>query len=435
MNEYKNELKPRIDYDGFWKRLILTFFEEFLDFFLPNLLLDVDLNKPPEFLEQELATIIPKQTAKGRMSVDKLLKFWTKNGEDKHIFVHIEVQSSRELGFTERAFKYFYRIYDKNGKLITTIAIYTHDDVPDKYDRFEYNYQGTELTYKFNTYLVRDADEKKLEASDNMFALVILACKYANYTQNDVELRRKFKLKLFRLAITRGYSREEIEALVSFIDFVVYLPPKMNTKLKVDFVKEFKKEKEDMEKNYIVSPTFDEILLELMSDKQKKEIAVAKKAAEKAAKITAEKAAKITAEKAMKIAMRAEIKKQRKKAIEEQRKAIEEQRKAIEEEQRKAAEEQRKAIEEEQRKAAEEQRKAIEEEQRKAAEEQRKAAEEQRKAIEEQRKAAEEQRKARLESVRKLIISGVFDLSEIVEITGIPMEEVLKVKAKIGEQG
>jgi|GEM_PF-530977 len=393
MNEYKNELKPRIDYDGFWKRLILTFFEEFLDFFLPNLLLDVDLNKPPEFLEQELATIIPKQTAKGRMSVDKLLKFWTKNGEDKHIFVHIEVQSSRELGFTERAFKYFYRIYDKNGKLITTIAIYTHDDVPDQYDRFEYNYQGTELTYKFNTYLVRDADEKKLEVSDNMFALVILACKYANYTQNDVELRRKFKLKLFRLAITRGYSREEIEALVSFIDFVVYLPPKTNTKLKVDFVKEFKKEKKDMEKNYIVSPTFDEILLELMSDKQKKEIAVAKKAAkkaaEKAAKITAEKAAKITAEKAMKIAMRAEIKKQRKKAIEEQRKAIEEQRKAIEE---------------------------------------------QRKAIEEQRKAAEEQRKARLESVRKLIISGVFDLSEIVEITGIHMEEVLKVKAKIGEQ-
>jgi len=298
MNESKNEPKIHNDYDGYWKRVILVFFKEFLEFFLPDLLLEVDLSRPPTFLEQELLTIMPKKTAKGRMSVDKLLKFWTKNGEHKHIFVHIEVQSFRELGFTERAFKYFYRIYDREGKLITTIAIYTHDDVPEQYDRFEYSYQGTELIYKFNTYLIRDANEEELEKSNNIFALVILACKYANQTKNDVELRRKFKLKLFRLAARRGYSRKEIIALISFLDFVVSLPDEMNMQLKVDFAKEFKKEKK-MEKTILVSPTFDAILMELMSDKQKQEIAEAKKEA----KEEAEKAASAEVEEQRKARM------------------------------------------------------------------------------------------------------------------------------------
>ncbi len=266
MNKSTN-IPTQIDYDGLWKRLILAFFDKFLEFFLPGLLLEVDLSKAPEFLEQELLTIMPKQTAKGRMSLDKLLKFWTKDGLHKHIFVHIEVQSSREAGFTERTFKYFYRIYDREGKLITTIAIYTHDDVPEPHDRFVYEYQGTKLTYEFNTFLVRDADEKELEASDNVFALVILACKYANHTKNDVELRRKFKLKLFRLAIDRGYSRKQIEALLSFIDFVVYLPPELNQALKVEFKKEKQKEKKNMEKDYVISPTFDEIFFELIDEK------------------------------------------------------------------------------------------------------------------------------------------------------------------------
>ena len=351
MNEPKNESKLHTDYDGLWKRLIFVFFKEFLEFFLPDLLLEVDLSRPPEFLEQELTTIIPQKTAKGRMSVDKLLKFWTKNGKYKHIFVHIEVQSFRELGFTERAFKYFYRIYDREGKLITTIAVYTHDDVPEQYDRFEYSYQGTELSYKFNTYLVRDADEEKLEESNNIFALVILACKYANRTKNDIELRRKFKLKLFRLARRRGYSRKEIIALISFLDFVVSLPEEMNMQLKVDFVKEFEKEKK-MEKTYIVSPTFDAILSELMSDKQKQEIAEAKEAAKKTAEKTVGKAVEKAVEKAEKAA-NVEI---------------------------------------------------------------------------------EEQRKARVESVRKLILSGAFDLPEIADITGISMEEVLKIKAELDAQ-
>ncbi len=247
--------KPRIDYDGQWKTIIMIFFKEFMQFFLPELLPDIDFSRPPEFLEQELAKIIPEKTAKGRRSIDKLVKVWLKNGEEKWLFIHIEVQSWDDPDFMERMFTYFYRIYDSKGKVIFAFAIFT-DEVPEPHDRFEYKFKSTELVYKFKTYLVRDAKEEDLLKSDNVFALVVLASKYVSQTKNDAERRRKFKLKLFRLAIERGYSAEKIEALIIFLDIIMYLPPEMEQQFKYKFKEEVLKTS-DMEKDYIISPTLD----------------------------------------------------------------------------------------------------------------------------------------------------------------------------------
>jgi len=258
MNESKNtSKKPRIDYDGQWKIIIMIFFPEFMAFFLPELLSDVDMTRPPEFLEQELAKITSEKTAKGRKSVDKLVKIWLKNGEEKWLFIHIEVQSWDDPDFMERMFTYFYRIYDSKGKVIFAFAIYT-DEVPDPHDHFKYKFKSTELIYKFKTYLVRDADEEELLKSDNVFALVVLASKYVSQTKNDAERRRKFKLKLFRLAIERGYSAKKIEALIIFLDIIMYLPPEIEQRFDQEFREEVSKTS-DMEKDYIISPTLDRI--------------------------------------------------------------------------------------------------------------------------------------------------------------------------------
>ena len=94
--------------------------------------------------------------------------------------------------------------------------------------------------------------------SDNVFALVILAAKYVSQTKNDAERRRKFKLKLFRLAIERGYSPQKIEALIIFLDIIMYLPPEMEQQFDQELREEVSKTS-DMEKNYIMSPTLDRI--------------------------------------------------------------------------------------------------------------------------------------------------------------------------------
>ena len=202
MKQSKNQQEtPHIDYDGQWKNIAEVFFEPMTKFIMPDLAADIDFSKPPELLKEELAKIMPEQTAKGRMSIDKLFKVPMKNGEYEHIFFHVEVESQFKSNFPEKNFKYFYRIFDSKGKAITALVIYASDRVPKPYDRYEYKFRGTRLVYEFNTYLVRDANEDELLKSDNIFALVILTCKYINQTKNDFDLRRKFKMKLFRLAL------------------------------------------------------------------------------------------------------------------------------------------------------------------------------------------------------------------------------------------
>ncbi|MFK4997607.1 hypothetical protein ACI2OX_09005 [Bacillus sp. N9] len=43
-----------VDYDGLWKKLIYELFEEFVLFFAEDLYENIDFQKQPEFLQQEL---------------------------------------------------------------------------------------------------------------------------------------------------------------------------------------------------------------------------------------------------------------------------------------------------------------------------------------------------------------------------------------------
>jgi len=57
--------------------------------------------------------------------VDKLVKVFLKDGSEKYILVHVEVQSHKGKGdLSARMFTYFYRVKDKYGVPITAIAIW-----------------------------------------------------------------------------------------------------------------------------------------------------------------------------------------------------------------------------------------------------------------------------------------------------------------------
>jgi len=180
-----------------------------VDFFLPQAYPLIDFTKKPEFLEQELHKLVHDGKIKGKKINDKLIKVYLKDGSDQRILLHIEVQSDEKKEFLKRMFIYFYRIYDRYREKLTALAIYTGNYVPERYDRFVYSFLGTEITYKFNTYLVKTANETKLLQSKNPFALAVLATKYLNATKNDAEKRLLFKLKLIRLALERNYSKKK----------------------------------------------------------------------------------------------------------------------------------------------------------------------------------------------------------------------------------
>ncbi|WKN45530.1 hypothetical protein [Tunicatimonas pelagia] len=231
------------DYDGYWKEIITTLFEDFVQYFLPDVYQEADFSQPPVFLEQELQKLIADKRKKGKIFNDKLVRIILKDGSQQWLLIHIEVQSYAEADFVERMFSYFYRIYDKYGSQITAIAIYT-DDRKDITDTFSYQLFGTEVTYRFNAFSVQQFDEKELLASDNPFALALLAGKYHLRTHQDAEKRYSFKRKLVTLAWEKNYDRTKVVALLRFVHLIISLPETLETQFEQEFVKRLINEQE-----------------------------------------------------------------------------------------------------------------------------------------------------------------------------------------------
>ena len=220
--------------DGLWKNLIFELFKEFMQFFAPDLYPEIDFKMNTDFLQQELHQQIINQK-KGTKYTDQIVKVNLKNGKEKYILIHIEIQAIGKDTFTERMFKYFYRIYDKLNHPIYAIARLTDARYKNHTDKFRYSFYGTELTYAFNKYKFHEKDEEKLKQSSNPFSLAVLAGIYSSETKNDIEKRYLFKQKLLTLAINK-YSDQEyyLSALIYFIDYLLQIPEELGDKLKYE---------------------------------------------------------------------------------------------------------------------------------------------------------------------------------------------------------
>jgi len=290
-----------IDHDTQWKTLIEKLPSKFTAFFLPHIYPLVDWDKSVEFLEQEFHKIIADKYKSDKVINDKLLKFHLKSGGEQWILVHVEVESSAKANVPERMFVYFYRIFDKEGKIITALAIFAGDSAPKNYDRYEYDLLGTELTYKYNTYCVKDADEEELLKSDNPFALAVLAAIYVNRSKKKGDQRLQHKLKLMDLLRKGNYSEKEIEALIQFILFLMVLPKEMEQKFEhtVQETYDIKDNKMDAASRAKMNRFGDILVRAMYGDEMADTIIKERKRAdefEAAAKLAAKAAAKAVAE-------------------------------------------------------------------------------------------------------------------------------------------
>ncbi|WP_339184224.1 Rpn family recombination-promoting nuclease/putative transposase [Oceanobacillus sp. FSL W7-1293] len=223
------------DYDGLWKNLIEELFQEFMEFFAPDLYPEIDFEKGTDFPNIELFQFVIN-SKKGRKYSDRLAKVTMKNGAEKYIFVHIEVQAVGKQDFAERMFKYFYRIYDKHKHPIYSIALLTDASHQNYEDTFRYSFYGTELTYLYNVYRFYGKDKEKLKKSDNPFALAVLAGIYVSEnsgrTKEDHEKRFQFKQQLISLALEKYSHRDTyLSALLYFIDYILQVPAELQEKL------------------------------------------------------------------------------------------------------------------------------------------------------------------------------------------------------------
>ena len=194
--------------DEKWKSLISKFLKDFLSFFMPELNEQIDFDKGYEFLDGELNRIKIKSKSRNRRS-DKLVKVYLKDGTEKYILIHIEVQGYYDEDFSKRMFKYFYRISDLHDTHdITSIAIFTDNDKIYKPNKFEKKSFGSRVLYEYNTYKVLDQKKSKLKKSNNIFAFIILATLYALKAKDNQKTKLKSKIELTKILFNRNYTED-----------------------------------------------------------------------------------------------------------------------------------------------------------------------------------------------------------------------------------
>jgi hypothetical protein len=112
----------KADYDSPWKKALEVYFEEFIDFFFPEMAADVDWSREHVFLDKELQQVA-REAALGRRYVDKLVRVYRKNGHEEWVLAHIEVQGQPDIDFPMRMYTYNYRIFDRFNRKVASLAI------------------------------------------------------------------------------------------------------------------------------------------------------------------------------------------------------------------------------------------------------------------------------------------------------------------------
>ncbi len=119
-----------------------------------------------------------------------------------------------------------YRIRDKYQHPVTGLAIYTDWNRKYHYTQFAETFLGTEVIYRFNTYVLRDHTPKILAQDANPFAAVMEAAwQHFGKKKTDDQLYSS-KLDLIKRLLKRKVSREKI---VNIINFIKYFAPFTNS--------------------------------------------------------------------------------------------------------------------------------------------------------------------------------------------------------------
>lgn len=237
--------KLTIDFDGNWKEIIEEFFEDFVAFFLPKLYPEIDFSRSYESLDKELSQILEAIGSTNKRIADKLVKVWLKGGTEKWILIHIEVQSYFEKLFSRRMYEMFSMIFNKYKHPIVALAIYTNTKTPRLYNKFIERNFGTSIIYRFIAYRIMRQDEAQLLASDNIFALFVLANYYVNKTRKNLRQRLELKEKMMELGMERNILPEKIDRFYYFIDNIMQIPLNLQEEFK-DFILSKKKIEPDM---------------------------------------------------------------------------------------------------------------------------------------------------------------------------------------------
>jgi hypothetical protein len=139
----------------------------------------------------------------GRRHVDKLVKVWRQDGVETWVLVHLEVQGRVDPGFAERMYVYNYRLFDRHGRRVASLAVLTDRRESWRPDTFGYELWGCRVSIRFPVVKLLDYEARwnDLEQSTNPFTVIVMAELKARATRRDPEGRLHWKLSLVKCCI------------------------------------------------------------------------------------------------------------------------------------------------------------------------------------------------------------------------------------------
>ncbi len=221
-----------------------------MEFLFPAIADEIDWTRPVEFLDKEFQQLTPDSEV-GKRFADQLVRVYKKGGGSIILLIHLEVQAEPETIFPERMFTYVIRIFDYFHQAPISLAVLCDSDPDWRPSQFAFVTPGSSLEFNFTSVKLLDYRSRwdELEASDNIFATVVMTHLKAQETKRNEPARKQWKLTLIKRLYERGYDRSSILNLFAFVDWVMIL----SGEAKISFWQELRTYEEERQMPYITS--------------------------------------------------------------------------------------------------------------------------------------------------------------------------------------
>jgi predicted transposase YdaD len=228
--------------DLLWKAMLEGCFPDFLRFFISNADEIFDFTKEIQFLDKELAKLFPESKNKNRRA-DKLAKVFMKDGTEKWILAHVEIQGYVDDEFGFRMFQYYYRIREKYGQPVMAFAILTDDNPNYRPSEFTEGFLNTKLLYQYETLKLSDYRPEDFQKTDNIFAFALEVAWYGLIVNKPKkgETLYQLKMNLFRRVQKKGYNANDFRQILKFLkNYVSFVNEEMLIKFEEETDKPIK---------------------------------------------------------------------------------------------------------------------------------------------------------------------------------------------------
>ena len=234
MNQHIDDYEQTFsdDYDSPWKEVLENAFPEFMAFYFPAAHAQIDWALGHEFKNTELRQVVVDADL-GKRYADALVQVTLKDGAERWIFIHLEVQGQHDPYFSQRMFTYNYRLYDRYARPIASFAVLADENESWRPDHFGYEVLGCSHMLRFPVAKLVDHVDRidQLETDPNPFAIVTAAHLRTRQTKHDPEQRYQAKWTLTKLLYRQGWERQRIIDLFKVLDWMMRLPKALEQKL------------------------------------------------------------------------------------------------------------------------------------------------------------------------------------------------------------